>query len=135
MPAPLPSGRSEPLLLLGALLDLDAEEIADDLLLDRRGQLLEHRVALRAVLGERVLLGHGTEVDAVAEVLHRLEVLAPAHVHDLEDEVTLDVAQELGAVLLDLGRVGVLSVLLELLDQLLAGQRRPGELLLATSVS
>ena len=77
-------GGGSELLLLGLLLDLDAEEIEDDLLLDRRGQLLEHRVALRAVLG-RVLLGHGTS-GLVAEVLHRLEVLAPAHVHDLEDE-------------------------------------------------
>src|SRR5262245_21117608 len=82
------------LALLGLLLDLDPEQVADDLLLDHRRQLLEHPVALGPVLGERVLLRHGAQVDAVAQVLHRLEVLAPADVDHLEDEVALDLAQE-----------------------------------------
>ena len=53
---------------------------------------------LGAVLDERVLLGHRAQVDAVAQVLHRLEVLAPADVDDLQDQVALDLAHELGAV-------------------------------------
>src|SRR5439155_25030645 len=46
--------------LLG--LELGVEEGQDDLLADRRVQLLEHLVALGRVLDERVLLGHRAQV-------------------------------------------------------------------------
>ena len=39
---------------------------------------LEHVEALALPLGERVLLAHGPEVDALLEVVHLVEVLAPA---------------------------------------------------------
>src|SRR5688500_12662794 len=105
--------------LLGPV-DLDTKQVADDLVLDDRSELLEHLVALGAVLRERILLRHGAQVDPVAHVLHGLEVLAPAQVDDLQDEVALDLAHELGAVLLDLVLVLVGRILLEEFDQLLA---------------
>ena len=78
-------------------------------------------VALAPVLDERVLLGHGTKVDALAQVVHRLEVLAPARVDDLEDHEALDLAHQLRrrTPLLALV-VGVDRVLGEFLDQRLA---------------
>src|SRR4051812_3216112 len=45
--------------------ELRVEEQADDLLVDREAELLEHRVALAAVLDQRVLLRHGAEVHAL----------------------------------------------------------------------
>ena len=52
---------------------------------------------LAAVLDERILLGERAEVDALAEIVHRLEVLAPAPIDGLEDDVALDLARELRA--------------------------------------
>ena len=46
-------------------------------------------VALGPVLDERVLLGHRAQVDALPQVVHVLEVLAPAGVDHLEDDVAL----------------------------------------------
>ena len=60
-------------------------------------QLLEHDVSFAAVLDERVLLGESTQVDALAQVVHRLEVLAPALVDGLQDHVALDLTCELRA--------------------------------------
>ena len=93
------------------------EEREDDLLADRLAELLEHHVALAAVLDERILLGERAEVDALAEVVHRLEVLAPALVDGLEDDVALDLARELGAERLLALVVGLERVLDELLDR------------------
>ena len=76
------------------------EEREDDLLPDRLPELLEEGMPLAAVLDERVLLRERAEVNALAEVVHRLQVLAPALVDDLEDHVALDVAGELGGELL-----------------------------------
>ena len=72
-------------------------------------------VALAAVLDERILLGHRPEVHALAEVVHRLEVLAPARVDDLEDHEPLDLAHQLGAEAGLAVVVGVERVLAELL--------------------
>jgi hypothetical protein len=77
-------------------------------------------VALAAVLDERVLLGEGAQVDALAEVVHRLEVLAPALVDGLEDDEALDLARELGAERLLALLVRLESVVDELLGQRLA---------------
>ena len=59
----------------------------------REAELLEHGVALRPVLDQRILLSEGTQVDALAEVVHVLEALAPAGVDDLQDDEALDVAR------------------------------------------
>src|SRR5437870_3237822 len=72
-------GLLQALQLVGVLrLELRVEEMADDLLADRHVQLLEHQVALGGVLDERVLLGHRPQVHALAQVVHALQVLAPA---------------------------------------------------------
>src|SRR5215216_976564 len=99
-------------------LHFDVEEIADDLFADDLPKLFEHRVALGPIFDERVLLGHGAQVDAVAQVIHRVQVLAPANIDDLEDQEPLDLAHELGAELLLLRFVRVARVVLELADQL-----------------
>ena len=52
--------------------------------------MLEHQVPLLLPRRERVLLGDLAEVDAVAQVVHLREVLAPALVEDLEHDVALD---------------------------------------------
>ena len=83
-------------LLLGLVpLHLDVEQRQHDLLADHAAELLEHRVPFAAVLDERILLRHRAEMHALAEVVHRLEVLAPARVDDLQDHVPLDLAHEL----------------------------------------
>ncbi len=107
------------------ILDLhrDVEEREDDLLTDRLGELLEEDVALAAVLDERVLLGERAQVDALAQVVHRLQVLAPALVDDLEDHVALDLAREL-----DPERLLALGVRLErVLDELLLQRLAVGD--------
>ena len=77
-------------------LDGDMEQREDDLLADRLAELLEEHVALAPILDERILLRERAQMDALTEVVHRLEVVAPALVDDLEDHVALDVARELG---------------------------------------
>src|SRR3954470_5509312 len=61
-------------------LDLRVEEEHQDLLANEPAELLEHGVPLRAVLDERILLRKRPQVDALAEVVHVLEVLPPARV-------------------------------------------------------
>ena len=61
---------------------------------------LEHGVALALPLGERVLLAHGPQVDALAEVVHLLEVLAPLLVDDPQHHLALDLAHDRLAELL-----------------------------------
>ena len=105
--------------------ELRVEQQVHDLLADRVPELLEHRVALGAVLDERVLLRHRAQVDALAQVVHVLEVLAPARVDDLQDHVALELAHAGlavlgGAELLLLRRVDLAGVVGELLDQRLA---------------
>ena len=107
------------------------EERADDLLADLQRELLEHPVALTAVLDERVLLRERAQVHALAEVIHVLEMLTPARVDDLKRHVALEIAKErlvgLGvrAELVLLVLVRVARVLLELLDERVALERRP----------
>ena len=101
-------------------LDRDVEEREDDLLPNRLPELLEEGVPLAAILDERVLLRERAEMNALAEVVHRLQVLAPALVDDLEDHVALDVAGELGGELLLPVGVRLERVLDELFGERLA---------------
>jgi preprotein translocase subunit SecA len=71
------------------------EQGEDDLLTDHATERLEHRMALGAVLDERVLLSHRAEVNALAEVVLRVEVLAQARVDDLLDHVPLDLTRQI----------------------------------------
>src|SRR5436305_564953 len=73
-------------------------------------------------------LGEPAQVDALAQVVHVVEVLAPALVDDLEQQVALDLAQDLGADLLLARLVERLGVLLEHRRQLAAVERRVVEL-------
>ena len=110
---------------------LGVEQQRHDLLVDRADQLFEHDRALVAVLDERVLLRHAAEVDALAHVVHRLEVLAPADVDDLEHDEALEVAHQAFLDLLDLGLA--LGVRLERVVDELLGDRvavEPAQLLL-----
>ena len=52
----------------------------------------EHLEAFALPLGERVLLAHRPEVDALLEVVHLLEVLAPTLVDDAQHHLALDLA-------------------------------------------
>ena len=70
------------------------EEVQHDLAADRRAELGEHALALARVLDERILLRHRAQVHALAQVVHVLEVLAPADVDDLEDHEPLELAHQ-----------------------------------------
>ena len=100
--------------------ELRVEEMEHDLAADRAAELGEHALALGGVLDERILLRHRAQADALAQVVHVLEVLAPADVDDLEDDEALELAHELRAELLLLRLVLVARVGLELLDERLA---------------
>src|SRR5436190_1029546 len=100
--------------------ELRVEERQHDLLVDRDAELPEHDVALVLVLDERVLLRHRTQVDALAQVIHSVQVLAPALVDDLEDHETLELTHQLGRQLLLLRGVRVAGVVLELLEERVA---------------
>src|SRR4051794_6933168 len=102
-------------------LDLRVEEEHQDLLANEPAELLEHGVPLRAVLDERILLRKRPQVDALAEVVHVLEVLPPARVDDLEHDVPLDLARDLVAPQLLLLAVELPGLFAEVLDQRLSG--------------
>ena len=97
------------------------EEMEHDLAADDASELGEHPLAVGRVLDERILLRHRAQMHALAQRLHVLEVLAPAHVDDLEDDEALELAHQVGAELLLLRLVLVARVGLELLDQGVAG--------------
>ena len=71
----------------------EVEDVADEVVLDLAHHRLEHVEALALPLGERVLLAHRPEVDALAQVVHLVEVLAPVLVDHREHHATLDLAQ------------------------------------------
>src|SRR4051812_730753 len=104
-------------------LDLDVEDEARELLPDRVDKPAEHLEAVVLVGDDRLDLREPAQVDALAQVVHVVQVLAPALVDDLEQDVALERAHELLAQLLLTLVVGLDDVVFELLDQSLAGQR------------
>src|SRR4051794_17503034 len=108
------------LLLLLLDLDLDVEDVARELVPDVVHQRREHLEALVLVGHERVDLGEAAEVDALAQVVHVVQVLAPALVDDLEQHEALERAHELVAELLLALVVGIDDVLADLHDERLA---------------
>ncbi len=100
--------------LLDLLLDLDlqVEQVADGLLLDALHHGVEHVEALALVLHQRVLLGHRPQADALLEVVHLVEVLAPLAVEHREDDASLQLTHDVGAE-------GVLALLVLLVDVVL----------------
>ena len=87
-----PADRRAGLLVLLEHLHVDVEHVADEVVLDDAHHRLEHVEALALPLGERVLLTHGPEVDALLEVVHLVEVLAPALVDHGEHHAPFDLA-------------------------------------------
>ena len=88
-------------LLEGLEVGRGAEEVVQDLVLDALHQLHKHGVGLGLVLGERVLLAVGTEVDGLAESIHGVEVLLPEAVNGVQDDILLK--SRAGGLVLDLG--------------------------------
>src|SRR5699024_7385771 len=81
--------------LLLRLLHLQVEQIADHLVLDRLVHRLEQLVALPLVLHQRVALGHGPQPDALLEIVHLIEVLAPLAVQHREHHPALELTHDL----------------------------------------
>src|SRR5918999_1644675 len=108
-------------LLLGLLhLDLDVEHIAGELVPDVVHEPREHLEALVLVGHEGIDLGDPAEVDPLAQVVHVVQVLAPAVVDDLEQHVPLEPPHHPPAELVLALVVGVDHVLAQLLDERLA---------------
>ena len=76
--------------------ELEAKEVADDRALHAPGHLHEHLVAFLLVLLLRVLLAVAAQADALAQVVHREQVVLPLLVDGLEVEPLL-VAASTGA--------------------------------------
>ena len=100
-------------------------DVTEVVVVDDLEQLAEHGVALLLPRVEGIGLDGPAQVDAVLEVVHLGQVVAPAGVHDLEHHVTLDLAHRLGAARHRLGvRLVVVERLLDdALDEVLG---RPG---------
>src|SRR3954470_18067325 len=96
------------------VLDLHVVDVARELLPDRRHQRAEHLEALVLVRDQRVDLGEPAEVDPLAQIVHVVQVLAPAVVDDLQQDVALDLPHQLLAELLLALVVGLDRVVLEL---------------------
>ena len=79
--------------------DLDVEDHAREVGPDRVHQVLEELEALVLVRDQRVDLGEPAQADALAQVVHVVEVLAPALVDGLEQQVALEHAHQLLAEL------------------------------------
>src|SRR5215207_6098577 len=91
-------------------LDLDVVDHPREVRPDAVHQVLEEREALVLVSDERVDLGEPAQVDPLAQVVHVVEVLAPALVDDLQQQEALQrphqLLAEIGlALLVELERV------------------------------
>src|SRR5918992_1848514 len=80
-------------------LDLDVVDHAREVGPDRVHQVLEEREGLVLVRDDRLDLGEPAQVDALAQVVHVVEVLAPARVDELQQQVALDCPHDLVAEL------------------------------------
>ena len=74
---------------------LDVHDIAEVVVVDRVHELAEHLEALALPGNERVGLRDAAQVDALVQVIHLHEVLAPALVDDLDEDVALHFARRL----------------------------------------
>ncbi|PSK61598.1 hypothetical protein B0E53_06501 [Micromonospora sp. MH33] len=114
------------------LLDLHLQvvEEADRLLLDAVHHGGEHVEALALVLDDRVALGVRPQADALLEVVHLVEVLAPLAVDHLEQDHPLQLADGFLAELLLAPVVRGVRVLLEAGEQEVLVEAGPGAHLL-----
>ncbi len=104
--------------------NLDVEQEPDRLLLDRVHHGREHGEALPLVLHQRVALPHRPQPDALLQVVHLVEVLAPLAVEHRKHHPTLQLAGHVRSQRLLAPVVRRLDVGLQLLDQKLC--RQPG---------
>ena len=102
--------------------DLEVEQEADGLLLHRFHHRGEHVEALALVLDEGVALRHRAQPDALLQVVHLVQVLAPLAVEHRHDHAALELAEHLRAEILLALVIGGLRVGDEFLEQVLAGQ-------------
>src|SRR5262249_42073147 len=90
-------GRGRGLLHGGLLeLNLEVEQAADGLFLDALNHLGEHVVALALVPHQRVTLSPGAQADAVPQVVHLVQVLAPLAVQHRQHDPPLELAHHFG---------------------------------------
>src|SRR5262249_54710158 len=75
--------------------DLEMGDVADEVVLDARHHRREHVEPFALPFGERVLLPHRAQVDALAQVVHLVEVLAPVLVDHRQHHAALDLAERL----------------------------------------
>ena len=104
---------------LGVRLEAEAEEPAHDLLLDGRGQSLEHLEAFTLVGDDRVLLRVGAQTDALTQIVHRIDVIHPVFIDHAKRDDALDLAHDGGRILLLLGSVEAVHELHQLFFGLL----------------
>jgi hypothetical protein len=104
-------------------LDLEVEQEADRLLLDAVHHRGEHVEALALVLDQRVALGHRPQADALLQVVHLVEVLAPLAVEHREQHPALELAHA-SEPSSSSRRVVRRGRRLQLLDQQLGGRGR-----------
>src|SRR5207302_3989661 len=81
-------------------LDLEVEQQPDGFFLDPVHHGAEHVVALALILDQRVALAVAAQADALAQVVHLVQVLAPLAVQDGQDHPPLDLAHDLRTELL-----------------------------------
>ena len=106
----------------GLDLHLKVEQVADGLLLDGLVHGLEQQEPLALVLDQRVALGHRAQADALLQVVHLVQVLAPLAVEHTEDDAPLELAHDVGAELGLAGLVAVLGVRAQLGEQHIGAQ-------------
>ncbi len=89
--------------------DLDAHELARDLLAQVADEAVEELERLRLVLVQRIALRIAAPADDLAQVVEGDEVLAPEMVEALQQDLLLDIGHDLGRVRLDALRVGLVG--------------------------
>ncbi|MPM11241.1 hypothetical protein SDC9_57580 [bioreactor metagenome] len=106
-------------------LHLQVEQVADHLLHEGVHHRGEHLGALPLVLDQRIALRHRAQADALAQVVHLVEVLAPLAVQHGQQHPTLELTHGLGAELGLPGVVRLAGVGLEVLHQFGGGEVDP----------
>src|SRR5438552_12291477 len=99
--------------------DSHSQDCLCDSACDARFHFFKESVRLALVGDERVLLAVAAEIDALAQLLHRGEVLDPVRVDGAEEDPTLDGARQLLAELLFAGLVRLLDDLCDPIAQVI----------------
>ena len=105
--------------IVGDDLDVDVEQITDDLLGEPFAHGVEHLGTLTLVFDERVTLGHRPQADALAEVVHLVQVLTPLAVEHGQPNLAFQLAHVLRAKRLLSGVIGPGGVFREGVGELL----------------